>query len=84
MNKGKFKLGSKVYILSNRKTDGRYNRGVVVGVILNNYNLYSITEKHFIDSFGDPVYKVAYVDVFTKKCMTENVCEEELSKEKPQ
>lgn len=79
----KFKMNSKVYILSSKKTDGRYNKGKVVGVELSYYGLGYLTETQYLNDFENPKYKVAYVDCFTNKACCQWYAEEELQKDKP-
>ena len=80
----KFKMKQKVWIISSRKTDGRYNRGTIVGVELNYYGLGYLTEAQFIRDHGHARYKVAYIDVFTTRACSEWFSECDLIKEKPE
>jgi hypothetical protein len=80
----KYKMGSKVYITSSKKTDGRYNKGKIVGVELSYFGLGYLTETQYFNDFDHPRYKVAYVDCFTNKACCHWYSEEELQKEKPE
>ena len=79
----KFRMNNKVYILSSRKIDGRYNRGKIVGVELSYYGLGYLTENQYFNDFEHPRYKVAYVDCFTNKASCQWYSEEEIQKENP-
>ena len=81
--KNKYRMGQSVWILSSKKTDGRYNKGNIVGIELSYYGLGYLTEKQYLDDFSHPKYKVAYVDCFTNKGCSVWVHEDDLSKEKP-
>lgn len=76
----KFKLNQVVKIISNRKTDGRYNSGRIIGIEKYNpefvFGYFSL--KHFYESFTGTKYKVAYQDCFTNRFCQEWFCEDEL------
>ena len=78
-----FKMGSKVYITSTQKADGRYNKGKIVGVELFYYGLGYLTETQYLNDFEGPKYKVAYVDCVTNKACAQWYLESDLQKEKP-
>ena len=82
----KFRINSKVWIShkAQRKTDGRYNQGKVVGVEANNNALYFVGSYDFYRGFDSFRYKVAYIDVCTGKGISEWFNEEYLSKSKPE
>lgn len=67
------RLKSKVKILSSRKTDGRYNSGMIVGVSLASPSVYIgyVNENEFLARFTTVSYKIAYID-----CVTKNACVE--------
>ncbi len=84
MIKPKYKLGQKLYILSSKKTDGRYNQGTIVGVSLDNsYSFGYFSYKQFLDSFKYIDYKVAYQDCSTERFCVDIVPERCLSKTIP-
>ena len=80
----KYRMGGIVWILSSKKTDGLYNKGKIVGVELNYYGLGYMTERQYLNDFGHPRYKVAYVDCFTNRACSEWLCESDLQKNKPE
>lgn len=75
-----FSMGNKVWILNSKKTDGRYNKGVIVGIEKEYPSLGFMTEAQY---FREYRYKVAYVDVFTKRAGAEWVYHTLISKTKP-
>lgn len=78
-----FSIGTKVWILKDRKTDGRYNRGIVVGAEKDYQKLGFITESQYFRDFVEYRYKVAYVDVFTGRANAEWIYHTDISKTKP-
>lgn len=76
-----YKLKNKVFIVSARKTDGRYNSGIIVGVKSAYPYLTVLTFSDFKRGLILSEYQVAYEDVFTKKCCLEWFHERDLSKE---
>lgn len=67
-----FTMKSKVWILNSRKQDGRYNKGIIVGIELDRPpTLGYRDESQFFRDFKEGRYKVAYVDVFTNKACVE-------------
>lgn len=79
----KFGMGSKLWILSSKKTDGRYNQGKVVGVELLNHAMYFVGKSDFFGGFTIARYKVAYIDCFTGKGRAEWFNENDLQRDKP-
>lgn len=79
----KFRMGKKLWILSSKKTTGEFNRGTVVGIDLSYHGLGFINEAQFVRDHIHARYKVAYVDVFTKRAVTEWLHESDLQAEKP-
>lgn len=75
-----FRMGAKVTIISSKKTDGRYNHGIVVGIDKHYPYLGFTSEKQFFSGFKVARYKVAYVDCFTHKACQEWVTPGELVK----
>ena len=73
------RIGKKAWMTGSIKTDGRCNVGKVVGVDLIYEGLGFITEKQFISSHVPYRYKVAYVDVFTKRAISEWVHKSDVS-----
>jgi hypothetical protein len=81
----KYRMSNKVWIISSRKTDGRYNQGIIVGVEAVSDHIFYPDEKSFFNSFKDQFkYKVAYVDCVTGKAVTQWIYEDDLSKTKPE
>ena len=82
----KFRMNSKIWIShkSERKTDGRYNQGKIVGVEANNDGLYFVGKADFFRGFDSFRYKVAYIDVCTGKGVSKWLNEDYLSKSKPE
>lgn len=82
----KFRMGSNVWIShrSQRKTDGKYNRGKIVGIESTSDSLYFVSESDFYRGFEIYRYKVAYIDVFTGRGCSEWFSEMCLSKNKPE
>lgn len=77
-------VGKKVWILSSRKTDGRYNRGQIVGTE-KMYNLFGFrSEAQYFRDFKPYRYKVAYVDCFTGKACCEWIHYSNVSVNKPE
>lgn len=76
-------LKNKVWILNSKKTDGRYNKGVIVGIELDYPYLNYTSESQYFKDFKESRYKVAYVDVFTKRACCEWFRHDVLSKTKP-
>ena len=76
-------IKNKVWILDSKKIDGRYNKGIIVGVEMAYEVLGFITEAQFFRSFEEFRYKVAYVDVFTGKACIDWKHHTDLSKLKP-
>jgi hypothetical protein len=64
-------INKKVWILSSKKSDGRYNQGKVVGIENTNDNLYFVNKTHFYKGFLPRRYKVAYIDLVTKRGFSE-------------
>jgi len=82
MFKPKYKLGQKLFILSSRKIDDRYNRGVVVGVsLLNPYTFGYFNYRQFLDSFNNAKYQIAYQDCVTERFCVDSVLEMDLARE---
>lgn len=79
----KFKMSGKVWILSSKKMDGRFNRGKIVGVELSYYGLGFISQEQFFRDFDHPRYKVAYVDCVTGRACSEWFLESDLQREQP-
>lgn len=77
------KINNKVWILSSQKTDGRYNKGVVIGLEKTYEFLGYVSESQFIRDHKLTRAKVAFVDVSTKKGCAEWFSLRELSKYKP-
>jgi hypothetical protein len=68
MTKPQFRLGQTVYITGYPKTDGRINKGKVVGIEGHRSGpLLYLSEKEYLNDFNDYTYKVAYIDVFTER-----------------
>lgn len=82
--KSKFKINQTVWLLDSKKTDGRYNKGKVVGIEFSYPYLSFLTEREYLAAFCNPVYKVAFVDCFTGRGNTEWSGEANLQKEKPE
>lgn len=78
-----FSIRNKVWILNTRNTDGRYCRGIVVGVELIYPCLGYRSEYDYFRDFVEYRYKVAYVDADTKRAYAEWVSPKDLSKNKP-
>lgn len=78
-----FGINKKVWILQ-QKTDGRYNKGVVVGIEKIYEGFGYLTEKQYFSDFVPYRYKVAYVDVFTKKACCEWVHHSDVTDKNPQ
>ena len=76
-------MKSKVWLLNSKKTDGRYNKGVVVGIELSYDGLGYMTERQYLSEFKEYRYKVAYVDVCTGRACTEWLHHTDVSKTKP-
>jgi len=72
-----------VWIISARKTDGRYNKGKVVGKSMTYPYLSTMTFSSYKAALVEYQYQVAYQDVFTKKCCLEWFSASDLSKTKP-
>ena len=64
-------INKKVWILSSKKSDGRYNQGKVVGIENTNDSLYFVNKTHFYKGFLPCRYKVAYIDLVTKRGLSE-------------
>ena len=77
-------MNKKVWIISSKKTDGRYNKGIVVGIEKFYDGFGYISESQFFRDFKDWRYKIAYVDVATNKACQEWVHYTELSTAKPE
>lgn len=77
------RVGKKVWITSGRKTDGRYNRGIIVGIEKTYHGLGYLTEKQYLSSFELSRYKVAYVDVVTGHGVSEWLLCDEVSDKNP-
>ena len=73
-------MNQKVKILSNRKTDGRYNVGNVYGIekIQNAIYMGYLNEVEFKNRFTREKYKVVYIDCFTKRACEEWFLDSEL------
>jgi len=72
-------MNQAVGILSSKKTDGRYNRGTIVGIELqHDGSLWCMTQKDFVSQFKQARYKVAFTDVFTTRSSAEWFQEHEL------
>lgn len=79
-----YKIGNRVWMLDSRKTDGRYNRGKIVGIDMTYPYMGFQTESSYLAAFEISRYKVAYVDVVTGKGQTSWELERDLSKERPE
>ena len=77
------RIGNSVWIIKSKKIDGRYNRGKVVGIEMSYNGLGYLSETQFIKDHKISRYKVAYVDVVTKKACSEWLYHKDVSKEKP-
>lgn len=64
-------MNKKVWLLNSKKTDGRYNKGVIVGIDKIYEGLGYMTERQYQQDFVVYKYKVAYVDVYTNKACNE-------------
>lgn len=78
-----FSLKNKVWIINSKKIDGRYNKGIIVGIEMYYNGLSFFTERQYFNDFEEYRYKVAYVDVFTGKGCCEWLDHSYLSKVKP-
>jgi hypothetical protein len=78
-----FSLKNKVWVINSKKIDGRYNKGIVVGIEMIYDGLGFMSERQYFNDFEEYRYKVAYVDVFTNKGCCEWLHHEYLSKTKP-
>lgn len=78
-----FALKNKVWILNSKKIDGRYNKGVIVGIELIYNGLNFFIERQYFHDFEEHLYKVAYVDICTGKACCEWVHHTDLAKTKP-
>lgn len=78
-----FSMKNKVWILNSKKIDGRYNKGIIVGIELSYEGLGFMTERQYFNDFEENRYKVAYVDVFTGMACSEWFYYPLLSKVKP-
>jgi hypothetical protein len=69
----KYRLKQKVRIIKQRKTDGRYNFGTIVGTDLeqNGFYLGYLNFEEFLRRFTIEKYKVVYIDCATKRACTE-------------
>ena len=76
-------INRKVWLLNSRKTDGRYNKGKIVGIEKAYHGLGFMTETQYLNDFELYQYKVAYVDVFTGKGCAEWVSPRDVSITKP-
>ena len=76
-------LNKKVWITKDRKIDGRYNKGKIVGIDKTYPYLTFKNEADFFKSFEVSRYKVAYIDCFTGRSETEWVMPTELSTQDP-
>ena len=82
----KFRMNSKVWIShkGERKTDGRYNQGKIVGVQAINDGLCFAGKAEFFAGFNSFRYKVAYIDVCTERGVSKWFNEGCISKSKPE
>ncbi len=79
-----FRLKQKVRIISEKKIDGRFNQGIIVGVVMlqnGNYLGYK-NAKEFMARFDgkNAKYTVAYIDCFTEKACVNEYSQTELEK----
>ena len=77
-------INKTVWIISSKKTDGRYNKGKVKGIDLLYDGLGYMSETQYLRDFEEWRYKVAYVDVATNKACQEWIHYKELSVTKPE
>lgn len=77
----KFRLGATVTILASEKSDGRFNKGKIIGIEATTDNLYLgyVSKKEFLSRFTVFRYKLAYIDCFTKRAGTDWFSEAEIS-----
>lgn len=64
-------MNKKVWLLNSKKIDGRYNKGVIVGINKIYEGLGYMTERQYLQDFVVYEYKVAFVDVCTNKACAE-------------
>jgi len=78
----KYRIGQRVKILEGQKTDGRFNKGKIVGLQFHQNAAYLgyRTEAEYLARFTVPEYKVAYVDCVTDRAHTEWFQEKDLEK----
>ena len=72
-----------IWIVSSKKTDGRYNKGKIVGTRMYYPYLSVVTFSQFKSELIVDQYQVAYQDVFTEKFCLEWFAVDELSKDNP-
>ena len=77
-------MNKKVWITKDRKTDGEYNKGKVVGIKKIYEGLGFYTESQYLNGFIEYEYLVAFVDTSTKRGYAEWVYYEDLSLKKPE
>jgi hypothetical protein len=77
------KLSGNVWILSSKKTDGRYNKGKIVGYRSGHGCLGFFNLRQFMDAIKIEEYQVAYQDCFTQRYCIEFFRPNELSKTNP-
>lgn len=67
------RINKKVTILSGKKTDGRMNKGIIIGIDMqeNGHFLGYSTPSEFFSRFTRPRYRVAYIDCVTNRACTE-------------
>ena len=78
----KFRMNGKVKIISNKKVDGRYNYGTILGIekIQDDFYLGYTSEKEFLSRYTQYKYKVVYIDCVTQRANEEWFHEDDLEK----
>ena len=77
-------MNKKVWDIGNRKTDGRYNCGKIVGIKKIYEGLGYVTERQYLSDFVEYEYLFAYVDCFTGMALAEWLHYSKLSTTKPE
>lgn len=77
-----YRLGQRVKILTSEKTDGRFNCGKIVGIVMtqNGFYLGYMNEKEFLARFTIPEYVVAYIDCVTERACTDRFTHSQLER----